>query len=216
MVCYVKNTKIYFSFTNSKMKLKILLFLTIIVFIIGCCTTESFQDQNSDQIPRIIHHIVPIDDNDIVTDNSFKTVVWNKEMIDKNLKWSKELRKMYDIEPTIKGKKNIASILILNQYGGIYIDQNICEKTNLKRYIEKSHNQETNFFAFREPNLNYLNNRFIGSTPKHPVLRFMIDKMEEMGNGYQEIREKMPVDLVTGMGLLSKADIYNYHITLLQ
>jgi len=123
---------------------------------------------------------------------------------------------MYDIEPTIKGKKNIASILILNQYGGIYIDQNICNKTNLLRYIEKSHNQQTNFFAFREPNLNYLNNQFIGSTSKHPVLTFMIDKMEEMSDGYQEIREKMPVDLVTGMGLLSKADIYNYRITLLQ
>ncbi len=198
------------------MKLKILLFLTIIVFIIGCCTTESFQDQNSDQIPSIIHHIAPIDDNDIINNNSFKTIVWNQQMIDKNLKWSKELRKMYDIEPTIKGKKNIASILILNQYGGIYIDQNICDKTNLKRYIEKANHQQTNFFAFREPNLNYLNNRFIGSTPGNLVLRFMIDKMEEMSDGYQEIREKIPVDLVTGMGLLSKADIYNYHITLLQ
>jgi mannosyltransferase OCH1-like enzyme len=204
------------------MKLNILLFLIIILFIIGYCiqSNELFQNQiennDSPQIPRIIHHISPIDYNDIVHNNSFKTIIWTQEMINKNLKWSKELRKMYDIEPTIKGKKNIASILILNQYGGIYIDQNICNKTNLVRYIEKSNHQQTNFFAFREPNLNYLNNKFIGSTPKHPVLTFMIDKMEEMSDGYQEIREKMPVDLVTGMGLLTKTDIYNYQITLLQ
>ncbi len=209
-----------------KLKTNILLIFTIIIIgiLIGYITIVQFNEQfenqnqteNSDQIPRIIHHIEPIDDSDIVTNNSFKTIVWNQEMIDKNLKWSKELRKMYNIEPTIKGKKNIASILILNQYGGIYIDQNICDKTNLIRYIQKSNNQQTNFFAFREPNLNYLNNRFIGSTAENPVLRFMIDKMEEMSDGYQSIREKMPVDLVTGMGLLSKADIYNYRITLLQ
>lgn len=200
-----------------KLKLTVLLLFTMLIILICFFTNqEHFQNQNeTDQIPKVIHHI-NLDNNmtfDIVQIDSFKTIIWNKEMIDKHLKWSLELRKMYDIETTIKGKKNIASVLILNQYGGIYIDQDICDKTNLARYIEKANHQETNFFAFREPNLNYLNNRFIGSTPGNPVLTFMIDKMEEMCDGYQQIREKIPVDLVTGMGLLSKTDIYNYHIT---
>jgi mannosyltransferase OCH1-like enzyme len=190
------------------------------------------QTNQQSQIPKIIHQIDLGDitqsqkqkmntwENNYISSNpEFTYILWNSQKIDNELYWTNDLRMIYDTEKDIKGKSYIARMLILFQYGGIFIDENaywIQENQNdLTRLIDKARNQQTNFFAAREPNENYLSNRIIGSTKQNKVLAFMLNKLEELADGYQEIREKMPVDLVTGMGLLSKADIYNYHITLI-
>ncbi len=195
-------------------------------------TLDINQQNTQTEIPKIIHQIDLGDltysqkqkmntwkNNYIFANPQFKYILWDNDKINTQLYWTKDMKMIYNTEKDIKGKSYIARLLILYQYGGIFIDQNAYwiqeNKNDLTRLINKARNQQTNFFAAREPNENHLSNRIIGSTSKNPVLAFMLNKLEELSDGYQEIREKMPVDLVTGMGLLSKADIYNYHITLI-
>jgi hypothetical protein len=192
---------------------------------------ETFNDipkHNQTEIPKVIHQISLSDNNNqwmstwsddyIKMYPGFKYVLWNSEKIDKELNWTKDMRKIYDLENE-KGKSNIARLLILYQYGGIFIDENAIylKKNNndLTRIIEKAKNQQTNFFAAREPNQNYLSNNVIGSTSGNKVLSFMLNKLEELVEGYKEVRDKMNTNLITGNGLLTKADMYNYHITLI-
>lgn len=187
-----------------------------------------FQNKNQTEIPNTIHQILLSDNNNqwmntwsndyIKMYPEFKYVLWNSDKIDKELNWTKDMRKIYDLENE-KGKSNIARLLILYQYGGIFIDENAIylKKNNndLTRIIEKAKNQQTNFFAAREPNQNYLSNNVMGSTAGNKVLSFMLNKLEELVEGYNEVKDKMNTNLITGNGLLTKADMYNYHITLI-
>jgi mannosyltransferase OCH1-like enzyme len=79
----------------------------------------------------------------------FKYVLWNSDKIDKELNWTKDMKKIYNLENE-KSKSNIARLLILYQYGGIFIDKNAIylKKNNndLTRIIEKYYKEK--YFIF--------------------------------------------------------------------
>ena len=181
------------------------------------------------EIPKIIHQIWlgteetrPVQWMDTWKNKNtveYQYVLWDSKKIDNDLVWTKDMRKIYEMENEPRGRSNIARLLILHQYGGIFIDEDAIYLTqnnkDLTRLIDKARNQQSNFFAAKEPNQNYLSNSVMGSTAGNPVLSFMLNKLEELVEGYKEVREKMSADLVNGNGLLTKADMYNYHITLI-
>jgi len=238
----IKTLFLFFSQKSIKMEKQILVIslLVALIFLLSWSQLEKFEDFdlsgtiNKDaitkqkEIPKIIHQIWlgdpesrPVQWMDTWKNKNkadFQYVLWDNQKIDNDLNWTKDMRKIYEMED-LKGRSNIARLLILHQYGGIFIDEDAIYLTqnnkDLTRLIDKARNQQTNFFAAKEPNHNYLSNAVMGSTAGNPVLSFMLNKLEELVEGYREVREKMSADLVNGNGLLTKADMYNYHITLI-
>ena len=147
----------------------------------------------------------------------FSHVMWNEEKINNELNWTPKLRKIYDEEKEMFGKADIARLLILNQYGGIYTDADSIwvNDKNLDDIIEKAYQEKTNFFIGKEPNQNWVANGTIGSVKGHTALVFLLNKLEEIADNYQEIREKSAVWVVTGPVFVNTAVIENYPITVL-
>ena len=81
----------------------------------------------------------------------WRFILWNDEEINKLEMINKEI---YDLEPTLRGKSDIARMEILYQYGGIFLDADSFwiekENSNLDILLEES--KETGFFCANEPN----------------------------------------------------------------
>ncbi len=199
-------------------------------------TNEAFEDFIKDdnkkqkKIPKVIHQIWLESDNisNIQKDrmNTWKVdyikehpdyiyIFWNKTKIDK-LDWLPRLRHIYDVEKDPRGKSDIVKLLILHQIGGIVIDPNAVwvNKSNLDDLIEKAYQQNNNMFLGREPNQNWVGNSVIGSVKKHIALAFLLNKLEEISEGYSEIRQKTPTWIVTGPVFVNRAIMDNYPITI--
>jgi mannosyltransferase OCH1-like enzyme len=78
----------------------------------------------------------------------FIHVMWNEEKINTELIWTPKLRKIYDEEKEMCGKADIARLLILYQYGGIYIDVDSI-------WVNDKNLDEINEIAFSRYNLQY-------------------------------------------------------------
>jgi len=220
---------------------KLLLFTVILVIIFIFLGTnivklvvnkqfmmEGFEnDQPQERIPKVIHQIwigprePPTKwinrwkDDYTKMYPDFSHVMWNEEKINKDLNWTPKLRKIYDEEKEMYGKADIARLLILYQYGGIYTDADSIwvNNKNLDEISEKAFQQKTNFFIGKEPNQNFVANGTIGSVKGHPALAFLLNKLEEIADGYSEIRQKSPVWVVTGPQFVNRAVMENYPIT---
>ena len=145
----------------------------------------------------------------------FEYVLWDDKKI-KELYWSEDLTKIYNLEKDPKAKSDIARLLILYFKGGIYIDPYAgwVNDKNLNDLIIKAYRQENNFFLGREPNQNWIGNGILGSVKKHPALNFLLEKLEIIADGYQEIREKTPSYVATGPVFVNRAIMDNYPITI--
>jgi mannosyltransferase OCH1-like enzyme len=127
-----------------------------------------------------------------------------------------ELLKIYNLEKDSKAKSDIARLLILYFNGGIFIDPYSVwvNDKNLNDLITKAYRQENNFFVAKEPNQNWIGNGVMGSIKNHPALNFLLEKLEIIADGYQEIREKTPSYVVTGPVFVNRAVMDNYPITI--
>jgi mannosyltransferase OCH1-like enzyme len=133
----------------------ILIFLFYFIFIKNK-GNDNFTNQK--KIPQIIHQIwigprkkpekwMKQWENDYIKMYpSYKYIFWNEEKIDNELNWTPKLRKMYDLEQEYYGKSDIARLIILNQYGGIYIDSDSVwvNKKNLDDIIDIAYKENTN------------------------------------------------------------------------
>jgi mannosyltransferase OCH1-like enzyme len=148
----------------------------------------------------------------------FKYVLWTHEKIQKNLYWSDELKKIYNLETTIKGKTDILKLLILQQYGGIFIDTDLIwnSKNNkdLNDLIIRTQNQCSDFFVAREPYQNWISNSVIGACKNSKPLNYLLNKLEDIADGYLEIREKTPSLEVTGSMFVNTVVLRGYPIVI--
>lgn len=182
------------------------------------------------KIPKVIHQIwlesdmIPQEQSsrmdtwkvDYIKEHpEYLYILWTKSKIEK-LDWQPMLKQIYQLEKDPRGKSDIVKLLILHQMGGIVIDPNAIwvNKSNLDDLIEKAYQQNNNMFLGREPNQNWVSNSVIGSVKKHTALAFLLNKLEEISNGYSEIRQKTPTWNVTGPVFVNRAIMDNYPITI--
>jgi inositol phosphorylceramide mannosyltransferase catalytic subunit len=196
--------------------------LFIIIIIINFIFYRSEQFNNNDKnIPTKIHQIWigPKKKPDIYLKtwsvdyiNRFKDweyILWDDNKIDELFRNIQSkfniniLKKIYDSEKTYHGKADIARLLILYVYGGIYIDADsvwINDK-NLVDIINMS--KKTGMFAAYEPNKNFITNGVVGSTKHNNNILFLLNKLIKMEHDYDSIRKKQPPWVVTGPLLLN-------------
>ena len=96
-------------------------------------------------------------------------------------------KKIYNDEPTMRGKSDIARYEILQQYGGIYIDADSLwlSNKNLDPLLVS-----TSFFACREPkNTQFIANGVIGCTKNNKITAEII---EYISNNYYRLKRKHP------------------------
>lgn len=153
----------------------------------------------------------------------FKYILWNKEKIDNDLDWSEELSNIYNMEKDEKGKTDILRLMILQKYGGIFIDYDIVwnkiTPKSLEDLINLSNNNAQNFFIGKEPNQNWVSNSVIGSIKNHPALNYLLNKLEDIGSSetkYIEIREKTPSYVVLGSQFVNKIVTEGFNVTVMQ
>ncbi len=153
----------------------------------------------------------------------FTYVFWNKEKIYKDLDWSEELTNIYNMEKDEKGKTDIVRLMILQKYGGIFIDYDIIwnkqTPKSLEDLINLSNQNAQNFFIGKEPNQNWVSNSVIGSIKNHPALNYLLNKLEDIGSSmtkYIEIREKTPSWVVIGSQFVNKIVTEGFAITVMQ
>lgn len=210
----------------------IILIVLILLILFGLFMITSkceHLSNNEDIIPKIIHQIwlgpnePPIKymkqwENDYIKlYPDFKYIFWNEEKIEKDLIWPDKIKKIYDIEKTYYGKSDIARLIILKQYGGIYIDSDSVwvNNKNLNDIIIKAYNEKTNIFACKEPDKDYVANGVIGSSKNNKSLLFIIDYLDKIYNKYEELRNRLRPWEVTGPLLLNKIVENSYPMTVL-
>ncbi len=208
----------------------IIIIIIILLLILLINKIEHYNDIiNNEKISKIIHQIwlgpktPPLkymkqwEVDYIKMYPDFKYIFWNEEKIEKDLLWPKKLKELYDIETTYYGKSDIARLVILNQYGGIYIDSDSVwvNNKNLNDLIIKAYNEKTNIFAAKEPDKDFVANGVIGSSKNNKTLLFVISLLEKIYPNYSEIRKTNDPWIVTGPLLLNKAIENSYPFTVL-
>jgi inositol phosphorylceramide mannosyltransferase catalytic subunit len=140
----------------------------------------------------------------------YEYVFWDDIKIDK-LDMDERIRRIYNFEDTYFGKADIARYVIMEKYGGIYIDADSVWMNNkcLDKLIEKS--KTTNYFASWEPLCSpeekrtpRMSNGVFGCTPHHPNSKFLVDELISLEPRYEQIRKKNSPWKVTGPMLITK------------
>lgn len=200
--------------------IKILFFLLIILLIIHLVLLKL--DTHIQKIPQTIHQIWIGDKNppDIYLDTwrnnyikmypKWNYILWKETDIDQLFKKEyfdldiNRLKYIYDTESQYCGKADIARLLILYNFGGIYIDADSVwvNNKNLDNVLKKT--KHTGMFAAFEPNQSFLANGVIGSNKFNSNVYFLLKKLERMADEYINIREKKDCWEVTGPLLLDK------------
>jgi len=183
---------------------------------------EQSEIEQSSKIPKHIHQIwignkeqphIYIDTwkNDYIAQNQeWGYTLWTEESIKKLFQDNIEnnlvniMYKLYNIEEILCGKADIARILILYYYGGIYIDADLVWINNksLNPLIEES--IDTGFFCALEPEDNLTANSVIGSTLKHKNLLQLMTILGRYEHTYIEQRQKHWVHKITGPYLVNE------------
>jgi len=100
-------------------------------------------------------------------ENSFKSRLW--------MCMDQKLRDLYDSLPHVVQKADVARIIILYHFGGIYVDLDFaCLQPLELRYVQSS------FFAVVEHD-GIICNGIFGSVPKHPMLKVVLDEWRDHG-----------------------------------
>jgi len=115
-------------------------------------------------------------------------ILWDETRINK---LSMINRTIYDLEPTLRGKSDIARYEILYQYGGIFLDADSYwiekENSDLNILLEKD---KHDFFCANEPkNTKYFANGVFGSSKNNILLMKIIEYLKVT---YQEKKKKHP------------------------
>ena len=161
-------------------------------------------------IPKIIHQIWlgPKEPPKWCIDS------WQKDYISKYPDWKFKLwrekdidnltlinRRIYNKEPTLRGKSDIARYEILYQFGGIFMDSDSfwIENGNSSLNNLLIEAKDTGFFAGYEPNKDILANGIIGSCKSNKVL---LDLINYLKDNYDKTKKKhshkYSIWLVTG------------------
>ena len=142
--------------------------------------------------------------------NDWNYTLWNDEKVDDLFKKDYKdfdiniLKNIYYNENEYYCKADIARLLILYNYGGIYIDadsvwinnKNFEDIINLSKY--------TGMFGAYEPNKDHLANGVIGCTKKNKNILYLIMELIKMKDTYSSIRKKNHCWKVTGPLLFNK------------
>ena len=111
------------------------------------------------------------------------------------------VRSCYYGEPTPHGRADIARLLILYWYGGVYVDaDSVWLKGSLDRFLAGS--RAKGVFAAREPGKSWLANGVVGAVPRSPVIAALIRVIGEID--YDDARRKDGPYAVTGPLLLTR------------
>ena len=117
----------------------------------------------------------------------------------------KFLRHVYDSEPTMQGKADIARLEILYEKGGVYVDADTCllDPSLFEELIIPSCHHESQFLLTAwEHDDKQVANGFIACTPHNPIIR---DTMTLIANTYEDLRAYNPPWKVTGPVPFTKA-----------
>ena len=140
----------------------------------------------------------------------WKFMLWDEKGINKLNMINRDI---YDNEPTLRGKSDIARYEILYQYGGIFLDADSYwiekENSNLNILLEKAKND---FFCANEPkNKEYFANGVFGSSKNNILLMKIIEHLKTI---YSETKKKHPhkydIWRVTGPVPFSKIIVNNF------
>ena len=142
----------------------------------------------------------------------WKFMLWDEKEINKLTMINKDI---YDSEPNLRGKSDIARYEILYQYGGIFLDADSYwiekENSDLNILLEKDQND---FFCAGEPkNKEYFANGVFGSSKNNILLMKIIEYLKDT---YQEKKKKHPnkydIWKVTGPVPFSKIVVNNLNL----
>ncbi len=112
-----------------------------------------------------------------------------------------QLRACYYGEPTPHGRADIARLLILYLYGGVYIDaDSVWLKGSLDRFLAGA--EREGVFAAREPGKDWLANGVVGSSLRSPVIGSLIRHLASID--YGAARRSAGPYAVTGPLLLTR------------
>jgi FkbM family methyltransferase len=93
-----------------------------------------------------------------------------KTWYERDLDWLKN-RREFDAPGPFSGKANIARYEILHREGGVYVDTDFQPLSNLEPLLEGAR------FIAGEERPGLLNNAFIGATPGHPIMQYVIEEL---------------------------------------
>ena len=177
---------------------------------------------NNNKIPKIIHQIWigPRKKPDLWMDtwskdylskySDFKYMLWDNSNFREVLDKYPNILKIFYTEEFWVGKADILRMLILYEYGGIYIDADsvwINEK-NLQELIDSTN--DTGMFASKPPGMNILTNGVIGCTQYNKYMKFLTDQISKYTpRSYKRKRSINGVSKVVGPFFFDQLKSYN-------
>jgi inositol phosphorylceramide mannosyltransferase catalytic subunit len=112
----------------------------------------------------------------------WKFILWTeKELNDENMIKMKN-RKIYDSEPTLRGKSDIARYEILYQYGGIFLDADsywIDNNKDMEQLINETYEWNCELFCGNEPKNKLYANGVIGSIKGGTIVNNIIAYLDK-------------------------------------
>ena len=116
--------------------------------------------------------------------------LWSEKELDDLTQLVMFNRNLYDSEPTLRGKSDIARYEILNQYGGIFLDADsywIDNNKDLETLIDETYEWKAELFCASEPNSKLYANGVIGCTKGNEIMIRLIKQLE---NNYKKDKER--------------------------
>ena len=187
-------------------------------------------------IPKLIHQIwigpkkIPsywsntFSELYIENNNNYKYNIWTNDNYLNELNKYPVLKIIFDEFKQFCYKADILRLIILYEYGGIYIDIDSVWLYNksLNELLEKS--KDTNFFVGRSPNQNenskfFLTNGVFGCKKNHPYIKNMIDYLEHSIYNYythkytKKLVNRLESSKICGPGLFTR-ELKNKDVTI--
>ena len=189
---------------------------------------------NMNSIPKLIHQIwigpkkIPnywsntFSELYIENNNDYEYKIWTNNNYLNELNKYPVLKIIFDEFKQFCYKADILRLIILYEYGGIYIDADSVWLYNksFNELLEKS--KDTNFFVGRSPNENenskfFLTNGVFGCTKNHPYIKNMIDYLENSiykNNKYtKKLVNRLESSKICGPGLFTR-ELKNKDVTI--
>ncbi len=161
-------------------------------------------------IPKIIHQIwiqgynkIPQNLKKLHTNcqkinSDFKFIFWDEDKIKEFIStfYNTEYLNMYNSYTVMAQKADFARYLILNIYGGVYLDMDMICKKELNTFLKYKFFITTNDIIVRNIFSNRYPNGIIGTVPKHPLFKIIFKNLKK------RIIKKNNITYSTGTNLL--------------
>lgn len=141
--------------------------------------------------------------------------LWKETEIDQLWKKvPKFLYQIYQMEKEYCGKADIARLVILYLFGGIYLD---ADTVSLMKSFDDLINEDkcpNGFFVGKEPKMNFVGNSVMGSSKNHSNFRIIFKELERLYPKYQTLREDKGCWIITGPILITQSILKGARMTI--